>query len=94
MSRQGSGLHPQRVHIPQVPDIITRSPHDTMTRGHHNATINHAALNALNHNDRNTYGSIGADDSFPPPPSPLLMAKNTNKGTASRLDCTSVLSWK
>ncbi|XP_033754976.1 caskin-1-like isoform X3 [Pecten maximus] len=47
----------------QVPDLLSRSP------GNYHYT---------NH-DVNHYGSVGADDSFPPPPSPLLSSLSPNK---------------
>lgn len=32
-----------------------------------------------NQPDRSSYGSIGTDESFPPPPSPLVQAKSRGK---------------
>ncbi|XP_013386174.1 caskin-1 isoform X2 [Lingula anatina] len=36
---------------------------------------NHSLHNGVT--DRNSYGSVGADESFPPPPSPMTLARNS-----------------
>ena len=55
--------HPgKRIQMPQVPDLISRSPGPQPPV------------------DPFPYGSIGIDESFPPPPSPLVTQKTPNKG--------------